>query len=370
MIITTPAAFIDDARHQPTAAASSEDRYDCRRPAVERQRPRLRDEGQPQRRLDMKPRRQSEARRSGYPRHRRRRAGAPWPRPTVTGSKRRRGRHHERHKNFYLIALGNSRSASRPPSAALLLRRSRRQERAWRPAPQSASRRAQTKMRDHRVAMAPHVIPRGREGDPRGNWNKPSSSAEGGEAASKARDPASKTVEDAMLAFGILALDPRTASQARPFEGGGLAHASSRGLAGKDRNSLSSRELQELDRVEVLHAAADALRRVKEHVGFGAVGIAQHADAGAVDDQIAAQKSPNAIPKSFRRRCPACPRFRQRDSPSATALRPVHSTAARDSCPGRPSVCAPPRPSSGSSRTCRWRDMAPSPRRRDRAAYR
>src|SRR5262245_16981479 len=47
-------------------------------------------------------------------------------------------------------------------------------------------------------------------------------------------------------------------------------------------------ELEELDGVEVLHAAADALGGVEQHVGLGAVGVAQHADADAVDDQIAA----------------------------------------------------------------------------------
>src|SRR5690606_4873744 len=37
-------------------------------------------------------------------------------------------------------------------------------------------------------------------------------------------------------------------------------------------------ELQQFDRIEVLHAAADTLRRVEKHVRLGAVGIAQHAD--------------------------------------------------------------------------------------------
>ena len=40
--------------------------------------------------------------------------------------------------------------------------------------------------------------------------------------------------------------------------------------------------------VEVLDAAAAALGRVEQHVGLGAVGVAQHADADAVDDQVAA----------------------------------------------------------------------------------
>src|ERR1041384_8279869 len=48
------------------------------------------------------------------------------------------------------------------------------------------------------------------------------------------------------------------------------------------------RELQGLDGFEVLHAAADALCRVEEHVRLRAVGIAQHADADAVDDEIPA----------------------------------------------------------------------------------
>jgi hypothetical protein len=38
-------------------------------------------------------------------------------------------------------------------------------------------------------------------------------------------------------------------------------------------------ELHQLDRVEVLHAAADALGRVEQHVGLGGIGIAQHAHA-------------------------------------------------------------------------------------------
>ena len=48
------------------------------------------------------------------------------------------------------------------------------------------------------------------------------------------------------------------------------------------------RKLQQLDRVIVLHAAAHALGRVEQHVGFRRVGIPQHRDAGTVDDEVAA----------------------------------------------------------------------------------
>src|SRR5690606_31067943 len=48
------------------------------------------------------------------------------------------------------------------------------------------------------------------------------------------------------------------------------------------------REFQDLDRVEILHAPADALRRVEEDVRLRRIGIAQHAHALAVDDEIAA----------------------------------------------------------------------------------
>ena len=48
------------------------------------------------------------------------------------------------------------------------------------------------------------------------------------------------------------------------------------------------RELQQLDGVEILHAAADALGGVEQHVGLCGIRIAQHPHALAVDDQIAA----------------------------------------------------------------------------------
>src|SRR6185312_13626718 len=54
------------------------------------------------------------------------------------------------------------------------------------------------------------------------------------------------------------------------------------------RPRLRGAEFQELDRLEVLHAAADALGRVEQHVGLGGVRVAQHAHALPVDDQIAA----------------------------------------------------------------------------------
>jgi hypothetical protein len=52
--------------------------------------------------------------------------------------------------------------------------------------------------------------------------------------------------------------------------------------------TLGRRELDQLDGVEVLHAAAHALGGVEQHVGLGGVRIAQHVDALAVDHQIAA----------------------------------------------------------------------------------
>jgi hypothetical protein len=47
-------------------------------------------------------------------------------------------------------------------------------------------------------------------------------------------------------------------------------------------------ELQKLDRLEVLHPAADPLGGVEQHVGLGGIGVAQDADAEPVDDEIAA----------------------------------------------------------------------------------
>src|ERR1700679_2701011 len=48
------------------------------------------------------------------------------------------------------------------------------------------------------------------------------------------------------------------------------------------------RELHQLDGFEVLHAAANSLRRVEENVRLGAVRIAQDADADAIDHKITA----------------------------------------------------------------------------------
>src|SRR5262245_17960467 len=47
------------------------------------------------------------------------------------------------------------------------------------------------------------------------------------------------------------------------------------------------RELQQLERIEVLHAAAHALGRVEQHVGLRRVGIAQHGYACTVHHEIA-----------------------------------------------------------------------------------
>src|SRR5215203_5463475 len=63
------------------------------------------------------------------------------------------------------------------------------------------------------------------------------------------------------------------------------------------RERLASSELQQLDGVVVLHAAADALRRVEQHVGLRRVGIAQDANAGPIDDEIAAASK--AIEREF-----------------------------------------------------------------------
>ena len=56
---------------------------------------------------------------------------------------------------------------------------------------------------------------------------------------------------------------------------------------GSDLHS-AHRKLQQLDRVIVLHAAAHALGRVEQHVGFRRVGIPQHGHACTIDDEIAA----------------------------------------------------------------------------------
>ncbi len=70
-------------------------------------------------------------------------------------------------------------------------------------------------------------------------------------------------------------------------------HSLQRGAArrhrpGEGRGGSGRAEFEELDRVIVLHAAAHPLGGVEEHVGLGGIGIAQHAHAEAVDDQIAA----------------------------------------------------------------------------------
>ena len=51
---------------------------------------------------------------------------------------------------------------------------------------------------------------------------------------------------------------------------------------------LRHAEFQQLDGVEVLHAATDTLGGIEQHIGFGAIGIAQHTQANTIDDKIAA----------------------------------------------------------------------------------
>ena len=94
---------------------------------------------------------------------------------------RRRVRHHERHEDFLIdCALVIFRCAEPAARRGLVESSlSRLVECARRPAAQNASCRAQTKMRDHRVAMAPHLIPRGREGDPHGNLEETVTSVRG-----------------------------------------------------------------------------------------------------------------------------------------------------------------------------------------------
>src|SRR3546814_14023039 len=48
-------------------------------------------------------------------------------------------------------------------------------------------------------------------------------------------------------------------------------------------------ELQKLDRVEVLHAAAEALGGIKQYVGLGGIGIAQHLQAGRSQERRVGQ---------------------------------------------------------------------------------
>src|SRR5262245_35216591 len=48
------------------------------------------------------------------------------------------------------------------------------------------------------------------------------------------------------------------------------------------------RELQQFDRVEVLHAAPDAFGRIEQHVGLGGIRIAKDRDARTIDDEVAA----------------------------------------------------------------------------------
>jgi hypothetical protein len=79
----------------------------------------------------------------------------------------------------------------------------------------------------------------------------------------------------------------RASNAARGRKVGTLGRARARSsFAHPTASRLRRRELQQLDGVEVLDAAADALGGVEQHGGLGAVGIAQHADAGSLDDQV------------------------------------------------------------------------------------
>jgi hypothetical protein len=92
-------------------------------------------------------------------------------------------------------------------------------------------------------------------------------------------------------------------------------------------------ELHQLDGVEVLHAAADALGRVEQHAGLRAVGIAQHADADPVDHEIGSRRRRS---RTCRCRRSACPRPRPPDGRAARVPRRAWPTAARCSCRRRP----------------------------------
>src|SRR5215213_10164368 len=60
-------------------------------------------------------------------------------------------------------------------------------------------------------------------------------------------------------------------------------------------------EPHQLDRVEILHAAADPLGRVEQHVRLGGERIAQHTHALAIDDEIAALEIAERDRKRVRR---------------------------------------------------------------------
>ena len=65
--------------------------------------------------------------------------------------------------------------------------------------------------------------------------------------------------------------------------------------------SFVMNELHQLDRVEVLDAAADALGRVEQHVRLGRIGIAQHANTHAIHDQVAAREITEGDREAVRR---------------------------------------------------------------------
>src|SRR5262245_10413394 len=56
------------------------------------------------------------------------------------------------------------------------------------------------------------------------------------------------------------------------------------------RARSADRKFQQLDRVEILHAAADALGRIEQHVWLGGIRIAKDRDARTIDDEVAAIK--------------------------------------------------------------------------------
>ncbi len=95
-------------------------------------------------------------------------------------------------------------------------------------------------------------------------------------------------------------------------------------------------ELQQLDGVEVLDAAADALGRVEQHIGLGRIGVAQHAHAGRGRPPDSRARNRRRRSAWRRSRCRACPRPRPAGSPSAWRGCRARPAAATDSCPGRP----------------------------------
>src|SRR5690606_30214271 len=79
-------------------------------------------------------------------------------------------------------------------------------------------------------------------------------------------------------------------------------------------------ELQQLDGIEVLYAAADALRRVEQHVGLRAVGIAQHANTDTIHDQVAAAEIAESNRRAVRCNVRHILRFDYRETHQACRL--------------------------------------------------